>query len=95
MQRDCKETADGVVDRLWEAFEIWFDGGVLAKERGGADVARITAFGNVIKEQYGHPLRTVPGKGSEYGIGLDESVMVDRVVILFCSLWLRRRILFN
>ena len=58
--------------------------GIVINDKGlvpEADVARITAFGNAIKEQYGHPLRTVSGKGSEYEIGLDEPVMVDRVVI--------------
>lgn len=74
--------------------------GVVINDKGlvpEADVARITEFGNAIRQHFSNPLISTSGKGSEYLIQLEEPTSIDRVIIqediaygeriLFYKLW--------
>lgn len=58
--------------------------GIVIDDRGlvpDADVARITAFGQAIREQYGAPQAETSGTGYQVTLELNEPTEIDRVVI--------------
>ncbi len=58
--------------------------GIVINDKGlvpEADVARITKFGNAIREYFSNPLSVVSGEGSDFEISFDKPVVIDRSVI--------------
>lgn len=58
--------------------------GIVIDNRGlvpDADVKRISAFGNAIKEQYGTPITQTSGKGNIISLNLKQPKMIDRLVL--------------
>ena len=58
--------------------------GIVIDDRGlvpGADVQRITEFGNEIKKRFSHPLEQTAGEGNEFVLSFKQPVTIDRAVV--------------